>query len=71
MSTSYSMFCQFHCNFNYSSQEVQRAGVQYIIESVIKELARDETKKFIQVIFIYISGLEDTLRSFSNKNFNC
>ncbi|XP_023330196.1 lysosomal alpha-mannosidase [Eurytemora carolleeae] len=30
-------------------QEVQRAGVQYIIESVIKELARDETKKFIQV----------------------
>lgn len=32
-----------------AKQEVQRAGVQYILESVVKELARDPAKKFIQV----------------------
>ena len=30
-------------------QENQRAGVQYIIDSVIRELAFDPSKKFIQV----------------------
>ena len=30
-------------------QDVQRAGVQYIIESVVKELANDPAKRFIQV----------------------
>jgi hypothetical protein len=30
-------------------QEIQRAGVQYILESVVKELALDPNKKFIQV----------------------
>ena len=30
-------------------QSVQRAGVQYIIESVVKELANDPDKRFIQV----------------------
>ena len=32
-----------------AKQGVQRAGVQYIIESVVKELARDPEKRFIQV----------------------
>ena len=32
-----------------AKQDVQRAGVQYIIESVVKELARDPDKRFIQV----------------------
>lgn len=30
-------------------QDIQRAGVQYIIESVVKELANDPDKRFIQV----------------------
>lgn len=30
-------------------QEIQRASVQYTIESVVKELVKDPTKKFIQV----------------------
>jgi len=32
-----------------AKQSVQRAGVQYIIESVVKELANDPDKRFIQV----------------------
>ena len=32
-----------------AKQGVQRAGVQYIIESVVMELARDPEKRFIQV----------------------
>ena len=32
-----------------AGQKTQRAGVQYIIESVVKELASDPDKRFIQV----------------------
>jgi hypothetical protein len=31
-------------------QVIKRAGVQYILESVVKELAKDPYKKYIQVI---------------------
>ena len=29
--------------------EIQRAGVQYILDGVVKELALDSSKRFIQV----------------------
>ena len=32
-----------------ANSTIQRAGVQYILDSVVKELARDPDKKFIQV----------------------
>ena len=37
------------CSAIYLRQGIQRAGVQYILESVVKELAMDPTKKYIQV----------------------